>query len=219
MGNTAVITTKQGWTCKENNLGIYLHWNGGRDSVEGFLAYCKLKGYRPPESDNYGWAALAMVISNGFGADGMSVGIDIVSRLDCEGDNGVYIIENWEIVDRACFTGHEQDRYDLNEFVKDLDSCMPEEAQLGAEFFAAKVIPTEDIEVGDTVYMQEINGSYKPFEVIGFGEDRWVNGHKALGVPYCKRFENNGVYTENPNNYVWEPTARVVKAAPKEQEV
>lgn len=219
MGNRAVITTEQGWTCKENNLGIYLHYNGGRDSVEAFLTYCKLHGYRSPECDSYGWAALATVVSNFFGADGMGIDINTVARLDCNNyDNGVYIIKDWEIVDRKHFNGHEQDEYDLNEFMKEIDANMPEAARLGAEFFDAKEIPVAEIEVGDKVFMREIGGSSKPYEVIGFGEDRWVNGHKALGVPYVNRFLNNGVYTENPNNYVWEPTARVVKAAPKEQE-
>jgi hypothetical protein len=35
MGNRAVITTEQ------KRIGVYLHWNGGLDSVEGFLTYCK----------------------------------------------------------------------------------------------------------------------------------------------------------------------------------
>ena len=33
MGNRAVITTRKDL----KDIGIYLHWNGGRDSVEGFL--------------------------------------------------------------------------------------------------------------------------------------------------------------------------------------
>ena len=37
MGNRAVITTKPELT----EVGMYLHWNGGRASVEAFLAYCK----------------------------------------------------------------------------------------------------------------------------------------------------------------------------------
>ena len=51
MGNRAVITTRKDL----KDIGVYLHWNGGRDSVEGFITYCKIKGYRPPEYDNYGW--------------------------------------------------------------------------------------------------------------------------------------------------------------------
>ena len=47
MGNRAVIT-------KDRDLygiGVYLHWNGGRDSVEAFLAYCDLKRYRGNDSE------------------------------------------------------------------------------------------------------------------------------------------------------------------------
>ena len=45
MGNRAVITTP------DKKIGVYLHWNGGRDSVEGFLQTCKKYGFRPPERD------------------------------------------------------------------------------------------------------------------------------------------------------------------------
>ena len=212
MGNRAVITTQQGWLCKENNLGIYLHWNGGRDSVEAFLTYCKMHGYRRPENDNYGWASLATVISNFFGASGDSVGIDIVSRLDYDNwDNGVYIIEDWQIVDRKCFKGHEQCEYNLEDFLRDIDEAMPEGARLGEDFLSSVLVPTDEVEIGDTVFMEEIGGSYKKYEVIGFGEDKWVNGHKAMGVPYVKRYENDGGYTTNPNNYIWGATVRVVK--------
>ena len=37
MGNRAVITTKE--NMDNNGIGIYLHWNGGRDSVRAFLKY------------------------------------------------------------------------------------------------------------------------------------------------------------------------------------
>lgn len=63
MGNRAVITTRKDL----NGIGVYLHWNGGRDSVSAFLTYCKLKGFRPPERDNYGWAYLCTTIGNFFG--------------------------------------------------------------------------------------------------------------------------------------------------------
>ena len=48
MGNRAVITTP------DRQIGIYLHWNGGRDTVEPLLKYCELKGYRAPSADTYG---------------------------------------------------------------------------------------------------------------------------------------------------------------------
>ena len=61
MGNQAVITTK------DRKLGVYVHWNGGRDTIQPLLKYCELKGYRPPSSDPYGWARLCQVLGNFFG--------------------------------------------------------------------------------------------------------------------------------------------------------
>lgn len=129
MGNRAVITTNE--NLKE--LGIYVHWNGGRDSVEGFLAYCKMKGYRCPEDDNYGWAYLAGVITNFFG-DGYSCGIDVAENLDCDNyDNGVYIIKNWLICGRKFNSGIDSINYDLREFLTDVDSQQPKHMRLTAE--------------------------------------------------------------------------------------
>lgn len=124
MGNRAVITTEKNFY--NNGVGIYLHWNGGRDSVEAFLKYCELKGYREPSRDNYGWARLCQVISNFFGGE-TSIGIDTVNHLDCHnGDNGVYIIEGWKIVDRKYFDGGEQRNYNLMDMLYDIDAAQPE---------------------------------------------------------------------------------------------
>jgi len=128
MGNRAVITTRENF--ENNGVGIYLHWNGGRDSVEAFLAYCKEKGYRSPEKDNFGWARLCQVIGNFFGG-ALSIGIDTLDHLDCDnGDNGVYIIANWEIVDRQYNYGDEQDTYVLEEFLDEIDKCQPVSEQI-----------------------------------------------------------------------------------------
>ena len=63
MGNRAIIKGKN------QALGVYVHWNGGYDSVNVFCTYCKLKGYRSPETDSYGIARLAQVIGNFFGGN------------------------------------------------------------------------------------------------------------------------------------------------------
>lgn len=127
MGNRAVITTE------EKKIGVYLHWNGGYDSVNAFLTYCKLKGYREPEKDNYGWARLCQVIGNFFGGD-CSIGIDEYDGLDTDnGDNGVYIIKNWQIVDRLYHSGSEQQVYDLLEMLKEINKNQPEKEQLTDE--------------------------------------------------------------------------------------
>lgn len=131
MGNRAVITTKENF--ENNGVGVYLHWNGGRDSVEAFLKYCELKGYRIPDRDNYGWARLCQVIGNFFGGD-TSIGIDVVNNLDCDNwDNGVYIIEGWNIVDRKHFDRAEQRNYKLEEMLIEIDNSMPVKEQIGKE--------------------------------------------------------------------------------------
>lgn len=120
MGNRAVITTE------EKRIGVYLHWNGGRDSVEAFLAVCKRLKHRPPESDCYGFARLCQVIGNYFGGTA-SLGVDTLDHLDCDnGDNGVYIIKNWEIVGREHFDNRsEQQGYELKKLVAEVIANQP----------------------------------------------------------------------------------------------
>ena len=133
MGNRAVITTKENLETGRG-LEVYLHWNGGRDSVEGFLEYCRLRSFRPPEKDDYGWARLCQVIGNFLGADGCSVGVDEISRLDTDnGDNGTYLIRDWEIVGRKYFSGKEQYGYGIWEFLDYLDESQPEQQRLGSQ--------------------------------------------------------------------------------------
>lgn len=110
MGNRAVITTAP---YDENNVGIYLHWNGGRASIEGFLLACKRLGFRSPGVDgSYALARLTSAIAAYFGADdgGLSVGIGPCSQLDTDnGDNGVYLIGgDWQIAGRDHFPWSEE---------------------------------------------------------------------------------------------------------------
>ena len=162
MGNRAVILSKNDMLAdgkiNPNQIGVYLHWNGGRDSVSAFLKYCKLKGYRSPSTDCYGWACLCNVISNFFG-DGMSLGIDIASRLDCKNyDNGVYIIDRWEIVGRLYNHGTEQSNYDVDSFVLELNERMPEQSRIDArvlkELLKAEEIPYQELTMGNVIWTQ-----------------------------------------------------------------
>lgn len=134
MGNRAVITTNKNL----NETGIYLHWNGGRASVEAFLAYCNLKGYRPPCYDCYGWSYLCGVVTNFFGS-GLSVGVDNCQRLDTDNyDNGVYLLGDtpetgWYITGRMFYGDYpEQYDYDLWDTLKEIDERMPEHMRLTA---------------------------------------------------------------------------------------
>jgi hypothetical protein len=121
MRNRAVITTEQ------KEIGVYVHWNGGRDSIEAFLTYCKNKGFRTPEEDCYGWARLCQVLCNYFDGTGLGVGIDLYKNLEhsADFDNGVYIIKDWEIIEREFFEGKEQNYYNLFEMLLEIDKAQP----------------------------------------------------------------------------------------------
>lgn len=130
MGNRAVITTRQNFD--NDGVGIYLHWGGSRGFVEAFLKYCELQKFRHPDEDNYGWARLCQVIANYYSGDrGLSVGVDVVSNLDCDNyDNGTYIIEGWNIVGREYFNGVEDDCYDISRLIDEIDEAQPPKQRL-----------------------------------------------------------------------------------------
>lgn len=204
MGNRAVITTRQNFD--NNGVGIYLHWNGGRDSVEAFLKYMKLRNFRTPDRDNYGWARLCQVIGNYFGG-GLSIGIDTVNHLDMDNwDNGVYIIQGWNIVGREFFDGTEQDHYDINEMLIDIDEAQPFKEQLGKQFLAAKEVDISQIKVGDKVYINDYTDKYSLHDVCGIGNGV-VNGKDVTGVPYVDIYGED--HASNINNYLLEDTYRI----------
>lgn len=101
MGNRAVITASGSHT---EGVGIYVHWNGGIESVLAFLDVAKARGFRCPKSDeSYGMARLCGLIHEFFGVDqDTSLGIGQLSQLDCDNyDNGVYVIgKDWALADR-----------------------------------------------------------------------------------------------------------------------
>ena len=196
MGNRAVITTR------DKQIGIYLHWNGGRDTIEPLLKYCELKGYRPPSQDCYGWARIAQVMGNFFGGS-LSIGVDRYDRLDTDNwDNGVYIIDGWEIVGREFQHRGEQHGHDFDEMLRAFDECMPESERLG-DFLDSVEIKTSEIRIGDEVFMHDpVYGKWEAFEVVGFGDDHFVRGKRGEGVPYVAHYGNADTYKKNPNNYI-----------------
>ena len=209
MGNRAVITTP------ERKIGLYLRWNGGRDTVEPLLRYCELKGYRPPSLDTYGWARMAQVMGNFFGGT-LSIGIGTYTtdeRMD-PGDNGIYVIDGWRIVERlrAKHDGNwrpvgtepipaedEQGVYDFDEMLHALDRSMPETERLGA-FLDSEELPTSELSLGDEVWVREIDDSFKPYPVVAFADD---------GTPLVGRYDRDGDWSWNPNNRVVSDTVRV----------
>jgi hypothetical protein len=106
MGNRATITTAP---FDRKNACIYVHWNGGRESIEAFCAAAKELGYRSPGSDgSYALARLTGLICTYFDLDAdTSIGIGTLDELLGAGDdNGCFVLgDNWEIVERRDCNG------------------------------------------------------------------------------------------------------------------
>lgn len=190
MGNRAVITGK------DSDYGIYLQWNGGRDSVEAFLEYSRLKGHPGITGEGEGLFALATIITNFFGNNGLHIypmkGDD--AREADVWDNGVYIIEGNEIIERRAFEGEEQNQYKMEEMLKNIDERQPAEFQLGADYLDAVETPAEELEVGDDVMVINLHGKVEKKTVIGKNEKG----------AYTNRYSNHGdptKFDDNPNNY------------------
>lgn len=97
MGNRAIITSHP---FSPDNVGIYVHWNGGLASIEGFCRAARALGFRDPESDpSYGLARLTQCIATFFGPGGLSVGLGRVGELETE--HGIYVVgKDWQVVER-----------------------------------------------------------------------------------------------------------------------
>lgn len=194
MGNRAIIKPVG------KDVGVYLHWNGGIDSVTAFLKYCELRGFRSFE-DSYGLARFTQVVGNFFGG-GLSIGIYSgigETKKDAEYiDNGIYIVKGWEIV------GHIGERepkegYDLDDMLKAIDDRQPYREQLG-DFLDGVETDISDIKIGDIVFIQSVRGNYEKWRVVGIGEDKYVNGTNVLGMPYVDKWGDDPRY--NINNYI-----------------
>jgi hypothetical protein len=208
MGNRAIIQTRESY--ENEGIGVYLHWNGGYDSVSAFLKYCELKGYRAPDKNSYGWARFCQVVGNFFGG-GLSLGIDNFSKDAGEWqDNGTYIIEGWRIVDRKHYNYEEQNYYDLMEMLISIDKAQPVKEQLGVDFIKAKEVSVSNLKIGDKIWAEGFECEYEIRTVVGFGDDEVKSGINVKGIPYVDRYGRDGDYSWNINNYIRTETVRKV---------
>lgn len=209
MGNRCLIVPKG-----NESIGVYLHWNGGVDSVTAFLKYCELKGYRSFSGDGYGIARLCQVIGNYFGGS-LSLGVEpITDELTEEFadnyDNGIYIVDGWEICERISPSGHEG--YDLTEMLIDIDKAQPVDEQFGEDFFKAEEIDAMELNVGDTVLVMSYDGKVEQHTVQGFADESNLPDFNRpfLGSPYIDMYDDvNGKI--NPNNFLKGKVHRVKK--------
>jgi hypothetical protein len=114
MGNRAVIAINE---YNDDAIGIYLHWNGGRDSIEAFLLAAKEIMQDRLGDETYGAARLVQCITTFFTGN-LSVGLAKCKNLDCENfDNGVYVVDTrtMEIIDRHHHSGEEQGVHNIQQ--------------------------------------------------------------------------------------------------------
>ncbi len=110
MGNRAVIQIEN------DPLEIYLHWNGGRDSIDPMLVYAREQGIG---SGDYGVARLCQIIGNTLGGT-LSLGVAPKGSYSGDEDNGTYVLDSQlRIVERKGVDHlfQEQNHHDYEEML------------------------------------------------------------------------------------------------------
>ena len=93
MGNRAVITFD---SKSKDTPALYLHWNGGRDSVEGFLLATRILMETRGSDKHYSMARFTQVV--GMFLDGnMSYGMGQLKNFGTDQDNGVYVVNTKDL--------------------------------------------------------------------------------------------------------------------------
>lgn len=201
MGNRAIVKPK------DKDIGVYLHWNGGIDSVTAFLEYCKLKGYRDfggENADGYGIARFCQVVGNFFGG-GLSIGIENGVEETEEyaewTDNGIYVIDCWDIYKHICPPDYHEG-YDLQDMLLSIDVKQPESEQLGEDYILADYVDVTEVIVGDEVYILNLREKPELHTVMGIAPKGTFRNGDVSNLPYIDLYERDGDYSWNVNNYL-----------------
>lgn len=91
MGNRCLFTNK------DKKIAIYQSWNGGRDSIEPLLRVAKYEYKKNPHKFGFEEFKAILDISKKV-FDGEIC--DYKSNQYIASDNGVYVIENFQIIER-----------------------------------------------------------------------------------------------------------------------
>lgn len=207
MGNRCRIVSKNSETA------IYLQWNGGRDSVEAFLTYGKLKGLPGLNDDRY--FGLVTIITNFFGNDGFNIYSESAENALIVGeeamlvDNGTYVVDGWKIVDRICPPEVEQQEYAMDEMLLTIDRAQPAREQLGEAYLRSTTVDPQQLGIGDVVFLKDrLSMQWELYPIVGFGRHNQLGGTNAVEVPYVNRY-GNGDPGANINNYLRDAQVRV----------
>lgn len=198
MGNRAIIKSIN------STMGVYLHWNGGIDSVTAFLKYCEMKGYAGFE-DCYGIARFCQVVGNYFGGSsslGLVNNVYETEEYASSLDNGIYVVDGWKIVKRI--GNHtSSEGYTLTDMLCDIDDAQPKSERLTKGYITAKEVDASELKIGDKIYYQNnLDGKVSLQTIVGFGaKGKWCNGSDVTGVPYINKYSQDNP-ENNPNNYI-----------------
>lgn len=150
MGNRAIVKPI------DNEIGVYLHWNGEPNQVTAMLEYCKLKKYRDfggAKADSYGLARFVQTVANWIGGS-LSIGISKCDGSEEEADwldNDIYIVDGWDIVTGVKHKGKfDTDPDEVLEIMLDIDKAQPE--KLGADYIKAQTVSRKDLNADDTIF-------------------------------------------------------------------
>jgi len=194
MGNRALLVSEK------TNIGVYLHWNGGFDSVSAFTEYCRLRNFRDFD-DDYGVARFCQIVGNFFGGS-LSIGVVDTSHITEENagwyDNGIYVIEGWKIKRHIGYEDEEEtiSEEELLNFLDCIDRCQPEKERLGHGFIYASEVAPDFLMVGDKVYITTMCERVEEVTIVGIKD----------GVPYTNLYGNTPEDWKNiPSNYIKVP--------------
>lgn len=202
MGNRAQIIFEG------NNFGVYMHWNGGRDSVGPLLEYCSLMN---PYHATLQVETFLQVARNSFNVgEIMETPKRITSSTVVLEDNGTYVVNrSWQIIKRVKREGmKEQNSYDHDEMLLHIDQSQPKNLQLGKEYLLAKNVEAKDLRIGDKIFAFTLDSKPEICVVEGFGKH-----FTAEEIPYINKYPNQeweGRISINPNNYLKNKTYKTL---------
>jgi len=131
MGNRAVIAFSTGGFVCHGTPCVYLHWNGGLASVQGFLQAARDLGYANLKSETARRDAFARMTQAWFGHGSVYIGQYFQQDTD-NGDNGTYVVdESLNILSRRFVPKRHGDEVDPIKTTGIYDQCFSMGAVLG----------------------------------------------------------------------------------------
>lgn len=186
MGNRAFIYSANE-RHNRRTLGVYLHWNGGPDSVVPLIKYCKLRGFRRFDNGGYGLARLVQVMGNFLGGS-LSLGVEYARPEHVDTNHEPYRITNdWEIENLDYYKQNDSD-YPTDEQIRDfmieLNEAQPKSEQMPNSFMFEERPSLDSLKVGDKVlWFDDVWETYKEGTVRGKNTSGEWAIHRYKGSP------------------------------------